>query len=175
MVRSEESIRVDTTDEGLMVLHKKRFLLLSFGVACVTCVQAAPNDDDRLQKETDEFIKHCVAYGKVAAPKGIQVALPYLTAANYANSHYRQHKLFEAVGAVALWELLKKSVSAATGLTQESLPCDPAAYKAGSKTKLAAKTVNNVTWFAYKAADLVGPMFLRGFIAGDLKEHAKRK
>ena len=167
---------VYTTDEGVMILNKKQFLLLSFGAVCSACVLAAPKDEERLQKETDEFIKHCVAYSKVTAPTAVQVALPYLMAIELDGvSHSRQHKLFEAAGAVAVWDLLKKSFSAATGLTEESLPCDPAAHKAGSNVQLAAKTVNNVTWLAYKGLDLVGPMVLRELVAGDLKAHAKKK
>ncbi len=159
-----------------MVLNKKQFLLLSCGIACSACVLAAPKDEERLQRETEEFIKHCVAYSKIAAPKGVQVALPYLMARELnVLPHSRQHKFIEAVGAVALWEVLKKSFSAATGLTEDSLPCDPAAHKAGSNAQLVAKTVNNMTWFAYKGLNLVGPMVLRELIAGDVKAHIRKR
>lgn len=154
-----------------MVLGKKQLLLVGLGMVCAVGLHAAPKDeDDVLLQETLEILKHGVAYSRTAAPTVVKIGLPfYVACKDLPNTrNYREHALLEAAGAVALWDLLKKGVCKATGLTSESVPCNVAAYKAGSKAKLAAQTLNGVVSVAYTGMDLVGPMVLRSVIAGNI-------
>lgn len=145
-----------------MFLNKKQFLLLSFGIACSACMQAAPKE------ETDEF-------AKIATPAAIQFGLSYITATELDDlSCSYSHKALESLASVVVWNYLKNKFSAKTGLTENSLPCDPAAHK-GYIARSAATAVNWMTGWAYTGLDLVGPMILRELIAGDVKAHAKRQ